>query len=295
MEKFKSQRGFAFHYILLITIIFNLLSIALLFYINSYVLSTLLKALLIICDIYQLYYILLCKSITLSIEEDSIKIAVLFGLKKINIPISEIQAYNTSSGKIKGVKLTGYGRDDFALGKSIIDKIGISSMFVTSNKDILYLKTNDMCYGVSPKDFKAFEEKINEKGIKKMCWGTKKSGNVNLFKDKNFVIALVLTTIVIAIIIIIPLALYLKGMYPESMPLSFDTSFTPVKIGTGKQFAFKQMAYGVLNAAVLFFLYYASYFYAKYDRKSAYKYIYISFLIAVVFLVMLVKILSIYL
>jgi len=70
------------------------------------------------------------------------------------------------------------------------------------------------------------------------------------------------------------------------MPLNFDAKFNPIKIGTGKQFAFTQMIYGVLNMALLFCMYYASYFCAKYDRKSAYKYIYLALIVAMIFLIM---------
>lgn len=295
MDKYKSEKGFRFHYILLPTIITNIFVIVLLIYINSYVLSTLLKVLLTVFDVYQLYYILMGYTLKYVIDDSTIKIIGIFGLKKWTLPIGDIKAYNINSGKIKGVKLTGYGSDNFALGKSIIDKMGIVNMFVTSNKNIFYLKTQDMCYGISPEDFQNFEKLIKEKGVEKDYWETTRNKNVNLFKDKNFLIALILTTITIGMITIIPLILYFKNGYPENMPLSFDTSFTPLRLGTGKQFAFKQMSYGVLNTAVLFFLYYAAYFYSRYDKKSAYKFIYIALFISVFFLIMLLKILNVYL
>lgn len=279
----------------MITIIFDILIFIVLYLINSYVLATVLKGLAITFNVYQLYYIIMGNTVQYVINEDNIEIMGIFGLKKYYIPISSIIAYNTSKGKIKGVKLTGYGNDNFALGKSIVDKIGIANMFVTSNKSILYLKTEDMCFGVSPSEFEKFEGIIKSSGITKAYWETKRNRDFNLFKDKNFLVALILTTVTIALIIIIPFVLYLKKMYPANMPLAFDTTFTPMKIGTGKQFAFKQMSYGVLNAAVLFFLYYASYFYAKYDKKSAYKFIYIALLTSVIFLIMLLKTLNVYL
>jgi hypothetical protein len=80
-------------------------------------------------------------------------------------------------------------------------------------------------------------------------------------------------------------------MIPNNMPLNFDAKFNPIKMGTSKQFAFTQMIYGVLNMALLFCMYYASYFCAKYDRKSAYKFIYLSLIVAMIFLIMQFKIL----
>jgi hypothetical protein len=80
--------------------------------------------------------------------------------------------------------------------------------------------------------------------------------------------------------------MYVKGVIPNEMPLSFNASFEPAKIGTARQFAFKQMTFGVLNMAVLFCMYYAAHFHAKYDKKSANRYIYISLIISAVFFLM---------
>jgi len=80
-------------------------------------------------------------------------------------------------------------------------------------------------------------------------------------------------SIIILTLTLNPFILYLKHGIPDIMTLSFDANFSPIKMGTSKQFAFTQMVYGVLNMALLFCMYYASYFCAKYDRKSAYKYI----------------------
>jgi hypothetical protein len=75
------------------------------------------------------------------------------------------------------------------------------------------------------------------------------------------------------------------------MPMSFDSKFTAIQFGTGKQFAFKQMVYGLFNMAILFCMYYAAYFCAKYDRKSSYKFIYISLILTLALLTIQIKIL----
>ena len=43
------------------------------------------------------------------------------------------------------------------MGRFVIDKIGISRMFVTDNKKIFYIKTKHMNYAVSPLDYEKFE------------------------------------------------------------------------------------------------------------------------------------------
>lgn len=103
-------------------------------------------------------------------------------------------------------------------------------------------------------------------------------------------IPFVTVSIIALALTVIPLILYLKGLIPEDMPLSFNRKFEPVKMGSGKQFAFKQTTYGVLNMAILFCMYYAAYFYAKYDRKSANLYIYLSLIISSAFFLMQLKI-----
>ena len=292
MEKIDSLKGRALFNILTLTFLYDAIIILLLYFSKSYIFTFLLKIILIIFNIFQLYYISTSLSIKFIIDDDSINIITLFGLKKVKILLKDIEAYNTSEGKIKGIKLTGYGNNSFAIGRSIIDKIGTVSMYVMSNKNIVYLKTADSIYGISPKNFNEVEDLLDKKGIKKESWSIPPKKNINLFKNKKYLIALILTSIVIFIIMVYPFLLYLKDKLPATMPLTFDANFNPVKIGTGKQFAFKQMTYGFLNMAILCMMYYASHFYAKYDERHAYKFIYISLVIAILFLCAQIKILT---
>lgn len=291
LKEFSTLKGKAFYNILLITFLYNAVIIILTYFSKSYIFSSLLKVILIIFNIYQIYYLLKSITIKVRIGEDSIIITASFGIKKIIIPFKDIQSFCVLSGKIKGVKLTGYGNDSFALGKSIIDKIGIVNMFATSNNNIVYIKTTGNIYGVSPEDLNSFTEILKQKGIENNHWDLPQKKIVHLHKDKNFMVLLILASITIGILTVVPFILYLMNKLPYTMPLSFDANFIPVKIGTGKQFAFKQMSYGILNMAILFLMYYASYFYARYDEKSAYKFMYVSFFIALLFLVLQLRIL----
>lgn len=77
----------------------------------------------------------------------------------------------------------------------------------------------------------------------------------------------------------------------KSMPLNFNSNFIAIEYGTGKQFAFNQMMYGIFSMAILFCMYYASYFYAKYDKKYSKRFIYISLGISLILLLIQIKIL----
>lgn len=294
MKEFSTLKGKAFYNILLMTFLYNVVIILLMYFSKSYIFSSLLKVILIIFNIYQIYYLLKSITIKVRIGEDSIFITASYGIKKVNIPFKDIEGFCVLSGKIKGVRLTGYGNDSFALGKSIIDKIGIVNMYATSNNNIVYIKTAEVIYGVSPEELSSFTELLKEKGIENMHWELPQKKIVHIHKDKNVNILLTLASIIIIAITIIPFILYLMNKLPYTMPLSFDANFIPVKLGTGKQFAFKQMSYGILNMAILFLMYYAAHFYARYDEKSAYKFLYIPFFIALLFLLMQLRILIYY-
>ena len=291
MDSYTSKVGRGLGFILLMTILYNILILILLKVTNSYIIASLLKLILVTCNIYQVYFMLLYSSLKCTIDDQNFSIYAIGSFKKVIVPLNEIEGYTTSNGTIKGVKLNGVASNSFALGRFVIDKIGIARMFVTDNKNIFYLKTENMNYAVSPVDFQKFEEKLVLHNINRVEWKYKINNSYNLHKDKHFIVPLMIVSVVTLILTLNPLILYLRHMIPNVMPLSFDAKFSPIKMGTGQQFAFTQMIYGVLNMALLFCMYYASYFCAKYDRKSAYKFIYMSLIVAMIFLIMQFKIL----
>lgn len=291
MENYKSIKGSGVYFIIGVSLLYNILFIILLPFINSYEISSLLKLGLIAFNIYQIYYLIIYVSLRYSMDNENLYITSAFGIKKVKISFNDIQGYTKAKGHIRGIKLSGYGKNHFAIGRAIIEKIGITYMFVTSTENIIYLKTEEINYGLSPEDIQKFEKELNEKNISSLMWEHKANKNINLHKDKKFFIPFLVVAIITIIITLNPIILYLYNKLPAKMPLNFDSQFIPVKFGTGKQFAFKQMVYGVLNMAVLFCMYYASYFCVKYDKKSAYKFIYVPLIISIVFLIMQIRIL----
>lgn len=292
MERYDSIKGKGLIYILGETILYNLIIMFLIYSTNSFELTYLLKMTLIVVNIYQFYYIFLYLFVDYTIDEKTLNINIIKGFVKEKILIDDIECYSRKKEKINGIKISGHGKDSFALGKSIIDKIGLTRMYVTSNEDVIYLKTKDITYGISPQNGEKLEKTLKEKGIKNSEWEYSTNKNINLHKNKRYFIPFIISTILIIILTLNPFIKYLKGSLPSKIPISFDSSFNPISFGTGKQFAFKQMVYGVLNMVLLLCMYYASYFYAKYDERSSYKYIYISLAISVFFLIMQFKILN---
>lgn len=291
MEKYKSIKGTGIYSIIGISILYNALFIVLLLLVNSYEILSFLKIVIVVFNIYQLYYIVISTSLSYSIDDNNLYIKSSFGVKNIIIPFERIQGYKKAKGHIRGVKLSGYGKNHFAIGRAVIEKIGSTYMFVTSTENIIYIKTDEINYGLSPVDFETFEKELNQKNINLLDWEYKVNKNVNLYKDKKFFIPFICVAIVSLIITLNPIILYLYDSLPDKMPLNFNSQFIAMQFGTGKQFAFKQMVYGLLNMGIFFCMYYAAYFCAKYDRKSAYKFMYIPLIISLTFLIIQIRIL----
>jgi hypothetical protein len=293
MNKFKPIRGSSLLYILLLGVLSNAFIGILLNLVESYIIILLLRTGLVGLNIYLLYYMFLNISLIYEVNADGILIKGFWGLRTIRIDFNSIEGYMLYKGNIKGVKLSGIGNDRFSFGKNVIDKVGTTHMFVTNNKNIIYIKTLQIAYAISPVDFERFEKLLANNSINDSIKEFKPKGSIDLYKEKAFYMPFILVTTLIIILTLNPLVLYLKGILPDNMPLSFDASFIPIQFGSGKQFAFKQMTYGVLNMILLLCMYYASYFCAKYDKKSAYRYIYVSLITSLVFLVLQIRILLI--
>ena len=292
MKEFKPKKSIVILEIFVYLILSNIALFLISKFVDSYVEINLFKVLVGMFDVYCLYYILLIGSLKYYINEKGIVINSLFGLRKINIDFDTIDGYYTVSGAIKGFKLTGFGRFRYAFGRYVIENVGVTHMFATASSELVYIHTNSMSYALSPIEASEFINELKENGKEFKTFKINKNKHTEIYKDKKVFIPFILVTIIIIVMILVPFLLYLSNKLPVQMPLSFDSNFYPLVQGTGKNFAFKQMSYGVLNMIILVCMYYASYFHAKYDKKSAYKYIYISLAIALTFLILQIRILT---
>ncbi|WP_138204788.1 PH domain-containing protein [Haloimpatiens lingqiaonensis] len=292
MSIYNSRRGMGLFYQIFIVAVVNTAIGVLLFLSNSYVINVFSKILCVVFNLYMLYYIALFFTVKLVIDEEYIYILGIFNFKKVKIPIKDIEAYTVATGKIKGVRLSGVCNNNFALGRSIIDKIGVTRMFVTSNEVIIYIKTPEINYAISPKEYVSLENLFKEHNIPSGFYEINYKKNNALYKDKKFIRLFLVVSIIIIIMTLNPFILYIIGKLPRTMPLNYDAAFKPLLYGTSKQFAFRQMVYGALNMIVLFCMYYASYFHAKYDKKSSFIYIYMALIVSIGFLGMQFRILS---
>ncbi|MCY6354871.1 PH domain-containing protein [Clostridium sp. ZS2-4] len=289
MKAYNNRKGLGASIILSCTILINIGIVLVTKLIDLYVILSLIKIFLILVNLYGIYYLLLTFTLKYLADEENLYIIGFWGLKKIKIPFKSIEGYRDSKGIIHGVKLSGVGKNNFALGRFVVDKIGTTRMFVTSSKEVIYLKTSEINYAISPEQIEEFKNLLEERGVRFLEWEYKPNKMVSLHKEKGFMIPFLLVSVIIVVFTLTPFILYLKQMLPAEMPINFNAKFEAVKMGTGKQFAFKQMTYGVLNMAILLCMYYAAHFHAKYDKKSANRYIYVSLVISAVFFLMQLK------
>lgn len=293
MEYFKPlERTKGSGFIILITFLCDVLIILGSIYLNDYVLNIFLRIFLIVFNVYQFYHIILFLTLKYAMDNEAIYIFTLFGLKKVIITFEEMERYSKVCGSINAVRLSGYGKKNFSIGKCFFKNFGVVNMYVTSNKNIFYLKNNNGVYGLSPENFKSFEDKLISKDIIMGDWYAKVNRPISLYRDKYFMTPLVISIVVIVFFTLRPLILYYKNLLPASMPLSFNIKFQATIVGTSRDFLFKQMSYSAFNAAILLCMYFAAHFNAKHHKKSAYKYLYISLVIAVIFLLIQQRILS---
>lgn len=292
MDIYKSKKGISSIIILSTILLIDISCLFLTRLIDQYMVLSFIQAFLVILNIYGIYYFLLSLSLKYIIDDEYLHIIGIYGLKKVKISFKDIGGYKDCKDRIKGVKLRGIGDGNFAFGRYYIYKIGTTRMFITSRRNTLYLKNDDINYAISPENVDDFINKLEQKGVKPADWEYVKKKPVVLYKEKAFMLPFILVSVIIVIFTVTPLLLYVNGTLPDKMPLSFNAAFNPIRMGTGKQFAFKQAIYGVLNMGILFCMYYAAHFHAKYDKKSAKTYIYVSLFIAIVFFLMQFKTLA---
>lgn len=270
----------------------NIVEILVICLMNSYLMLNLAKLLLVISNGYYLYYIGVWFTVKYVITQDEIKILALGGIKKVIIPIDNVISYTTEEGKIKGIGLSGLFSNRFAIGRIAVKSLGTTRMFVTNSTRIIYIETKDLNYGISPLNPAAFEKALDELNIPSEIWQKQYDKPHKLYKEKKFLIPIAISTVCILCITFLPMILYIFDMLPDVLPIALTAKMTVIEVGTDKQFAFSQMTYGVLNMAVFFCMYYAAQFCAKYDRKSAYNYIYLAMFIAMVFLYLQIRLIT---
>ncbi|MGG5462635.1 PH domain-containing protein [Clostridium sp. B9] len=284
MTKFRARRGHGVFEVMAYFIVGNLLLAILNDIMNGYLERNLVVLAGIIYSTICIYYILLDLSLVYEVNDDYLEINCFNGLKKLRIDFKDVNGFLEQDKFINGFKLSGFGKHKYCFGRCVVHNVGLARMFVTCGKKVIYIHTEEISYGLSPEEFEKFKELIISKGIKEESFDVKVNNVREIIKEKGFYVPFIITAIIILAIILIPVILYLTGYMPDNMPLDFDSHFIPCTFGSAKDFVGRQIVYGIMNMILLVCMYYAGHFCAKYDKKLAKRYIYISLAIALVFL-----------
>ncbi|HHD2752501.1 TPA: PH domain-containing protein [Clostridium perfringens] len=285
MAKFKARRGQGVLEVLAYFLLGNALLAILNDIMNGYLERNLVIVASFVYSTICIYYILLDLSLAYEVNDDYIEINCFKGLKKLRINFKDINGFLEQDNFINGFKLSGFGKHKYCFGRCVVHNVGLARMFVTSGKRVIYIHTEDISYGLSPDEFEKFKELIISKGIKEESFKVKINNAREIIKDKGFYIPFIITSLIVLAIILIPSILYLSGIMPDKMPIDFNAHFIPCTFGSAKDFAGRQIIYGIMNMILLVCIYYASHFCAKYDKKLAQRYIYVSLIISLVFLI----------
>ena len=289
MSTYECKKGVGHIHILLIALVWNISIILLVGLIDVYEIVTLIKVFLIITDIYLGFNIIFILTMKYSIDDEKIIISGIGNVKKVIIPIKDITSYFISREHISSVKLYGFSTKKFAIGRFVVNKIGTTRMFATCH-NLIYLKTDEVNYAISPENLDLIAGIMDKHSIKSGKWEYDYENNSKLHNKKKFVVFIIVISALIFIFTITPLILYQANLLPKEMPLTLNSKFMPLIMGTSKQFVSKQLIYGIINMGILLCMFFAAFSHIKYDEKTAYIYIYISFIIAAVFFFMQVRI-----
>ena len=74
MEDYTSKRGSGLGFMLLMTALYNIVILILFEFTNSYIIDNLLKLLLVFCNIYQIYYMVLFQTLKCTFDSGNLKI-----------------------------------------------------------------------------------------------------------------------------------------------------------------------------------------------------------------------------
>lgn len=294
MGIYRFEKGWGFLYVLLATILFDIVTVSIIYLNSNYLLIFLLQSILVIFNIHQIYYLLLPVTLNLKIGENVVIINMFFGLRKIIIPFKSIIEVENNKLSNKGIKLSGFSSKSFSFGRVFFENIGTIRMFVTNNKNTIVIKTIKDNIAISPIEADRISEIISKR-IKNNILKEKNEIKTKLYKDKYFIIPFMITTILIITFMLRPSLMYISGDLSNlKLPIAFNSEFIPVKYGTAKDFLSNQLILGALNMLIMVCMYFTEHIYSKYDRKASYKYMYIALFVITVFFILQARIIHSY-
>lgn len=179
--------------------------------------------LLLLSNLYGAYFLVLVLTLKYMLDEKELVISSAFHFQTKKIPIKEIESWSRRITLLDTVGIT-FSSARFALGKGLDNNGEQAELFITSSKKVIYLRTIQGNFGISPTDADGFitQLKMLEVPHKKM---TERSFLANdESKGRNLLNQLTLYCIILtSILLFIPLVIYFTGLMPPLVQISDQT------------------------------------------------------------------------
>ena len=206
----------------------DLIIIALFVIATSMSIKGLLVFLFILLNLYGAYILVLLISLKFQLTDHKFTISGAFDLKKIQIPVSDIQCWSRRITLLENVG-TSFHTARFALGKGLDSNGESADLFITSSKKAVFLKTSQGNYGISPEEADAFVEQLKELGIPQRTGNERAYMNANNNDGRTPMNQLTRYCILLTVILLIlPVLMYFLNLLPEWIPLSMNQYITRI-------------------------------------------------------------------
>lgn len=212
--------------IMLGLLLFDLIIIALFVIATSMSIKGLLVFLFLLLNVYGAYILVLLMSLKFRLTDQQFTISGAFDLKKIQIPVTEIQCWSRRITLLENVG-TSLHTARFALGKGLDSNGESADLFITSSKKAVFLKTKQGNYGISPEEADAFVEQLKELGIPQRTGNERSFMNADNNDGRAPMNQLTRYCILLTVILLLlPVVMYFLNLLPEWVPVSMNQYIT---------------------------------------------------------------------
>jgi len=214
--------------IMLGLLLFDLIIIALFVIATSMSIRGLLVFLFLLLNVYGAYILVLLMSLKFRLTDQQFTISGAFDLKKIQIPVTEIQCWSRRITLLENVG-TSLHTARFALGKGLDSNGESADLFITSSKKAVFLKTKQGNYGISPEEADAFVEQLKELGIPQRTGNERSFMNADNNDGRAPMNQLTRYCILLTVILLLlPVVMYFLNLLPEWVPVSMNQYITRI-------------------------------------------------------------------
>ena len=214
--------------IMLGLLLFDFIIIALFVIATSMSIKGLLVFLFLLLNLYGAYILVLLMSLKFRLTDQQFTISGAFDLKKIQIPVSEIQCWSRRITLLENVG-TSLHTARFALGKGLDSNGESADLFITSSKKAVFMKTKQGNYGISPEKADAFVEQLKELGIPQRTGNERAFMNADNNDGRAPMNQLTRYCILLTVILLLlPVVMYFLKLLPEWVPMSMNQYITRI-------------------------------------------------------------------